>query len=40
MSPGRSSHRHRRPGLKIFVPITSMIVISLVFSLIAWLLRR
>jgi hypothetical protein len=29
-----------RPGLKLFVPITSMIVISLVFSLIAWLLRR
>lgn len=29
-----------RPGLKIFVPITTMLVISLVLSLIAWLTRR
>jgi hypothetical protein len=29
-----------RPGFKFFFPITSMIVISLVISLISWLLRR
>jgi hypothetical protein len=29
-----------RPGMKVFVPITTMIVISLVLSLIAWLFRR
>ncbi|MBS0378132.1 MAG: DUF2905 domain-containing protein [Proteobacteria bacterium] len=29
-----------RPGLKIFVPITSMLLLSLVISGVAWLLRR
>jgi len=29
-----------RPGLKIFIPITTMILISVVVSLILWLLRR
>lgn len=29
-----------RPGLKVFFPITSMIVISLVVSLSMWLFRR
>jgi hypothetical protein len=29
-----------RPGLKFFFPITTMIVISLVVSLILWLFRR
>ena len=29
-----------RPGLKVFFPITSMIVISLVVSLLMWLFRR
>jgi hypothetical protein len=29
-----------RPGFKLFVPITTMIVISLVVSLILWLFRR
>ncbi|HUA88312.1 MAG TPA: DUF2905 domain-containing protein [Steroidobacteraceae bacterium] len=29
-----------RPGLKIFVPITSMLLLSLAISLLAWLLRR
>jgi hypothetical protein len=29
-----------RPGLKIFAPFTTMIVLSLVLSLIVWLLRR
>jgi hypothetical protein len=29
-----------RPGFKFFFPITSMILISLVVSLIAWLMRR
>jgi DUF2905 family protein len=29
-----------RPGMKVFVPITTMIVVSLVLSLIAWLFRR
>jgi hypothetical protein len=29
-----------RPGLRVFVPITSMLVLSLLVSLIAWLLRR
>jgi hypothetical protein len=29
-----------RPGLKIFAPFTTMIVLSLVLSLILWLLRR
>ena len=29
-----------RPGLKVFVPITTMILVSLVLSLIAWLFRK
>ena len=29
-----------RPGFKIFFPITSMIVISAVVSLLMWLFRR
>ena len=29
-----------RPGLKIFAPFTTMIMLSLVLSLILWLLRR
>jgi hypothetical protein len=29
-----------RPGLKIFAPFTTMIVLSLVLSLILWLWRR
>jgi hypothetical protein len=29
-----------RPGMKFFFPITTMIVISLVVSLILWLFRR
>ena len=29
-----------RPGLKVFFPITSMIVISLGVSLVMWLFRR
>jgi hypothetical protein len=29
-----------RPGLKVFFPITTMIVISLVVSLLLWLFRR
>jgi len=29
-----------RPGMKVFFPITTMIVISVVLSLIAWLFRR
>jgi hypothetical protein len=29
-----------RPGFKFFFPITSMILISVVVSLISWLLRR
>lgn len=29
-----------RPGVKFFFPITTMIVISLVVSLILWLFRR
>ncbi len=29
-----------RPGLKVFFPITSMLVISLVVSLLMWLFRR
>jgi hypothetical protein len=29
-----------RPGFKLFFPITTMIVISLVVSLILWLFRR
>jgi hypothetical protein len=29
-----------RPGFRFFFPITSMLLISIVLSLIAWLLRR
>lgn len=29
-----------RPGLKIFVPITSMLLLSVVLSVLVWLLRR
>jgi ribose/xylose/arabinose/galactoside ABC-type transport system permease subunit len=29
-----------RPGFKFFFPITTMLVISVVISLIAWLMRR
>jgi hypothetical protein len=29
-----------RPGLKMFFPLTTMIVVSAVLSLVAWLLRR
>jgi len=29
-----------RPGLKVFLPFTTMLLVSLVLSLIAWLLRR
>jgi hypothetical protein len=29
-----------RPGVKFFFPITTMILISVVISLIAWLMRR
>ena len=29
-----------RPGLKIFFPITTMIVVSLLVSLVLWLFRR
>lgn len=29
-----------RPGLRIFLPLTTMLVVSLVLSLLAWLFRR
>jgi len=29
-----------RPGFRLYVPFTSMILVSLVLSLIVWLLRR
>lgn len=29
-----------RPGMKIFFPITTMIVVSIVLSFILWLLRK
>lgn len=29
-----------RPGLKVFFPLTTMLVVSLVLSVLAWLLRR
>ena len=29
-----------RPGFKLFAPFTTMIIVSLVVSLIVWLLRR
>ncbi|MBU0480761.1 MAG: DUF2905 domain-containing protein [Proteobacteria bacterium] len=29
-----------RPGLKVYIPVTSMILLSLVLSFLAWLFRR
>jgi hypothetical protein len=29
-----------RPGLKVFVPLTTMLIVSLAVSAILWLLRR
>jgi hypothetical protein len=29
-----------RPGFRFFLPITSMLIISAVLSIVAWLLRR
>ncbi len=29
-----------RPGFKFFLPITTMLILSAVFSLVAWLMRR
>ncbi len=29
-----------RPGLKVFIPITTMILISVVVSVIMWILRK
>lgn len=29
-----------KPGFKLFVPFTSMVIVSLVLSLVVWLLRR
>jgi hypothetical protein len=29
-----------RPGFKFFFPITTMLIVSVVISLVAWLLRR
>jgi len=29
-----------RPGLKIYIPVTSMILISMVLSLVAWFFRK
>jgi hypothetical protein len=29
-----------RPGFKLFAPFTTMVVVSLVLSLLVWLLRR
>jgi len=29
-----------RPGLKVFVPITTMILLSLIVSLLLWLFRK
>jgi len=29
-----------RPGLKLFLPITSMLILSAALSILAWLLRR
>lgn len=29
-----------RPGFKFFMPITTMLILSAVFSLVAWLMRR
>ncbi len=32
--------RVERPGVRVFVPLTSMLVVSVVLSLVVWLLRR
>lgn len=32
--------RIERPGLHVYVPITSMLLVSVVASLVVWLLRR
>lgn len=29
-----------RPGFKVYIPITTMIVVSLVLSLLSWLFRK
>ncbi len=29
-----------RPGLKVYIPITTMLLVSLLVSLIAWLFRK
>lgn len=29
-----------RPGLKVYIPITSMLLLSLVLSLLVWLFRK
>lgn len=29
-----------RPGLKVYIPVTTMILLSLVLSLLAWLFRK
>lgn len=29
-----------RPGLKIYIPITTMLLVSLLISLVLWLLRK
>jgi Protein of unknown function (DUF2905) len=29
-----------RPGFKFFLPITTMLIVSVVLSIIAWLMRR
>ncbi len=32
--------RVERPGVRVFVPLTSMLLVSVVLSLVVWLLRR
>lgn len=29
-----------RPGLKVYIPVTTMILVSLLLSLLAWLFRK
>lgn len=29
-----------RPGLKVYIPVTTMIIVSLVISIIAWFMRK
>ena len=29
-----------RPGFKFFLPITTMVIVSLVLSIVAWLMRK